>query len=288
MKKYVLYNPYAGNDGGEESAKKLDAHYIGQELVFCDVTEISDFREFFSSTSEDDDIIICGGDGTLNRFINSIDGIDIKNNILYYATGSGNDFLHDLGKPNGSEPFQINKYIEKLPYMYIGDGRCRFINGIGYGLDGHVCEMVNNSKKKKQNSYLLYAIKAILFSYRPRNATVTVDGVSKQYTNVWLSPTMKGKFFGGGMMIAPERSREKESLSVVIVHSCNKFKLLRILPTVFKGTHIRFKKYVEIHHAKEVTIEYDNPCALQVDGETVSDVKSYTARAASRAAALTK
>lgn len=288
MKKYILYNPIAGEETGADSAKKLDALYIGQELIYLDMTEIYDYSELFSSLSDDDDIIVCGGDGTLNRFINAIDGIEINNNIMYYATGSGNDFLHDLDKPNGSEPFRINEYIKALPYMYIGDEKRRFINGIGYGLDGHVCEMVNNLKKKKQNSYLLCAIKAVLFSFRPRNATVTVDGVSKQYTNVWLSPTMKGKYFGGGMMISPERKRSQESLSVIVVHGCGKFKLLTILPTVFKGTHIKSKKYVEIHHAKEVTIDYDNPCSLQIDGETVLDVKSYTAKAASRAAAIVR
>lgn len=288
MKKYILYNPIAGDEQGAASAKKLDALYIGQELIYLDMTEISDYREFFSSLSDDDDIIVCGGDGTLNRFINAIEAIEINNSIMYYATGSGNDFLHDLDKPNGSEPFRINEYIQDLPYMYIDDEKRRFINGIGYGLDGHVCEMVNNLKKKNQNSYMLCAIKAILFSFRPRNATVTIDGVSKHYTKVWLSPTMKGRYFGGGMMVAPERNRKQKDLSVVVVHDCGKLRLLRILPTVFKGTHIKFKKYIETHHAKEVTIEYDSPCAVQIDGETVLGVKSYTARAASRAAAIVR
>ena len=34
---------------------------------------------------------------------------------------------------------------------------------------------------------------------------------------------------------------------------------------------------------KEITVEFDKPCALQIDGETVLDVTSYTARAYSYA-----
>ena len=290
MKKYILYNPLAGDEQGLVSAKKLDAHYIGIELIYIDVTAITDFADFFSNLDDEDDVIICGGDGTLNSFINNIDGLDIKNNLFYYATGSGNDFLRDLDKPNGSEPFRINDYISDFPYLYIGEEKRRFINGIGYGLDGYVCEVGNNLRrtKKKKINYTSLAVKAILFSFRPRNATVIIDGVAKQYTNAWLTPVMKGRFFGGGMMAAPERNRKQKDLSVVVVHGCGKFRLLRILPTVFSGTHVRFKKYIEIHHAKEVTIEYDNPCSLQVDGETVRDVKSYTAKAASRVAAIIK
>ena len=290
MKKIILYNPLAGDTQGIDAAKKLDAIYIGQELIYRDITEISDFGEIFSSLAPDDEVIICGGDGTLNQFINYIDGIEINNNILYYATGSGNDFLNDLEKPQGAEPFKINNYIQNLPFVYVNGMKRRFINGIGYGLDGYCCEVGNklrNTTGKKIN-YTAIAIKGVLFSFKPRGATVTIDGIAKHYNKVWLAPTMFGRFFGGGMKVAPQRSRKNHDLSVVVAHDVGMFRLLTILPTVFKGTHIKYKKYVETHFAKEVTVEFDVPCALQIDGETVSDVKSYTAKVASRAAAIVK
>lgn len=281
MRKYILYNPHAGDEHGYDNAKKLDALYIGHELIYRDLTLIADYKEFFSALEPDDEVIICGGDGTLSRFVNSIDGIEIQNNILYYATGSGNDFLHDLNKPNGSEPFCINDYIRNLPYIYLNGQRRRFINGIGYGLDGFVCELGNERRKKtgKKINYTTLAIKAILFMFKPMNATVILDGVEHHFRRVWLTPTMKGRFFGGGMIIAPTRRREDEELSVLVAHGCSKLRLLTILPTIFKGEHIKFKKYVKQYTAKEVTITYDEPCAMQIDGETFTGVKEYSASA---------
>ena len=49
------------------------------------------------SLAEDDEVILCGGDGTLNIFVNDIKDMDVKNTIYYYASGSGNDFAKDIG-----------------------------------------------------------------------------------------------------------------------------------------------------------------------------------------------
>lgn len=282
MRKYILYNPLAGNEQGEAAAKRLAALYIGHELIYHDLTLIEDYSEFFSSLSKDDEVIICGGDGTLSRFADAIDGIEINNDIFYYAIGSGNDFLKDLNKPNGSEPFCINNYIKNLPTIYTHSGFShKFINGVGSGLDGYICavgDKLRRSRKKKIN-YTLLAIKAVLFSFKPRSATITFNGVEKHYSKVWLSPVMFGKFFGGGMMVAPSRTREQDTLSAVVVHNCGRFRLLTILPTVFKGNHIKFKNNIEIINTEEITIEYDSPSTLQIDGEPVENVKAYTARA---------
>lgn len=285
MKKYILYNPHAGEDKGEDKIKTINSLYSIHELVHIDITSLENFDDFFSSIEPDADVILCGGDGTLNHFINDIDGVDIKNNVYYYASGSGNDFLHDLGKDNGAEPFLINDYIEKFPTVYIDGVKRRFVNGTGYGLDGFVCEMGNKKRggKKKKINYTWLALKALLYAYKPRNAAVILDGVEKRFEKVWLTPTMKGKFFGGGMKIAPTRDREDDDLSVVVVHSCPRLRLLTIFPTIYGGTHIKYKKYVEIFSAKKVTITYDEPCAMQIDGETILDVKSYTAMTAEKA-----
>ncbi len=291
MKKYILYNPASGeNNKGEDKIKTLNSLYSVHELIHTDITAIGDFCEFFSSIERDADVIICGGDGTLNRFVNDIDGLIIENNIYYYATGSGNDFLRDLEKENGAEPFLINNMIKELPSVYIDGKRRKFINGTGYGLDGFICEMGNKKreKTKKHINYTYLALKSLLYAYKPRKATIIIDGKEKHYENVWLTPTMKGRFFGGGMMITPMQDRNSDKLTVLIVHSCPRLRLLTIFPTIFKGTHIKYKKYVEFYSADEVTITYDEPCAMQIDGETVVDVKSYTAMTVAKEKELSK
>ena len=52
--------------------------------------------------------MIAGGDGTLNCFINDTASLMIDRNIYYFATGSGNDFLTDIGGKAGEAPRPIN------------------------------------------------------------------------------------------------------------------------------------------------------------------------------------
>ena len=97
MKYHVLYNPYAGNNTGKKETEALSGILPGVELVFCDLTRLRSYSEFFAGIAQEDRVIISGGDGTLNRFINETGDCAIKNSIYYFATGSGNDFLRDVG-----------------------------------------------------------------------------------------------------------------------------------------------------------------------------------------------
>ena len=281
MKKYyVLFNPYSGNGKGEEYARKLNS-ILNDELIYFSMPKITDFKKFLSMT-KGEDIIICGGDGTLNYFINHTDGIKYKNNILYYSTGSGNDFYNDVFKGKGEGPHLINEYLKDLPTVIVKGKEYKFINGIGYGIDGYCCEMGDLHRKKntKPVNYTKIALKGLLYDYKPTNAIVTVDSVKHAYKKVWLASTMNGRYYGGGMMIAPYQNRlnSDRSLTVVVVHWKIKLKVLTAFATVFKGEHVRFKKIVDLYTAHEVKVEFDRPVALQIDGETILGVTEYTVK----------
>lgn len=282
MTDYILYNPLSGNGLALENAKTLTV-VSKKDTSLIDVTEIGDYKSFIDALSEDDRIILCGGDGTLNRFINDTEGIDITNEILYCGGGTGNDFLHDIGATELSSPIRINEYITNLPTVTVNGKTCRFLNNVGFGIDGYCCEVGDEQKKrsKKKVNYTSIAIKGLLFHFKPRGATVTVDGQEYRYENVWLAPTMKGRFYGGGMLPTPlqDRSSATHELSVMVMHGSGKLKTLLIFPSIFKGTHVKHQKHVAIHTGKEITVTFDTPCALQIDGETVLNVTSYTAKA---------
>ena len=54
---------------------------------------------------------------------------------------------------------------------------------------------------------------------------------------------------------------------------------LIFFPSFFKGEHIKHKKYVDVRAGKKITVEFDSPRPLQIDGETVLGVTSYTVKA---------
>ena len=115
MKYYVLYNPIAGHGSTRDKVQALSSVYE-EEVVFEDLTSLS-YQDFLGTLNAEDVIILCGGDGTLNRFINDTVELDFPNDVLYYPVGTGNDFMHDIGKSNDTLPFSIKEYIRDLPVV---------------------------------------------------------------------------------------------------------------------------------------------------------------------------
>jgi len=275
---YILYNPHAGNGAGKKEAELLTVQY--PEAKLYDMTEITMYSEFFANIAPDDPVILCGGDGTLNRFINDTDGLSIKNDLYFFSVGSGNDFVRDIGKEKGGSPtFRINRYLCDLPVVEVNGKTTRFLNGIGYGIDGYCCEEGDRlrGQSEKPVNYTSIAIKGLLFHFRPRSAVITVDGKQHTYKKVWLAPTMHGRYYGGGMMVAPDQERlgRKDKVSVVVLHDSGILKTLCVFPSIFKGEHVKHKKIVDIFCGQDIRVEFDRPTPLQIDGETLQNVTSY-------------
>lgn len=273
---HVIYNPFAGNGTAQEDAKLLQV-ILDEDLKYYDITRITNYAAFISGMEKDDFLVIVGGDGTLNRFVNDTYGIEIAQEIIYFPTGTGNDFAKDLGKDEN--PFVITQHLKKLPSVEVKGRRYRFINGVGFGIDGYCCQVGDELKKipGKKVNYTSIAIKGLLFRFRSRNARVIVDGKEYAYRKVWIAPTMYGRYYGGGMMAAPSQDRRNAAgtLSLVVFHGAGRFRTLCAFPGIFKGKHVKHTKMVAVHTGQEIKVEFDRPTPLQIDGETILNVKSY-------------
>ncbi|MBO4394035.1 MAG: hypothetical protein J5800_06795, partial [Spirochaetales bacterium] len=206
---YILYNPKANANKGESRAKALDEILQGQKLEYRNVLEIKDYKAFLSGLKEDDVIILVGGDGSINHFVNDVAGIDFSNKVLYYAAGTGNDFLKDLDLDAAGGPYDITKYLKNLPTVEVNGKKSLFVNGVGYGIDGYCCEVADQMHEQgvEEVNYASIAIKGLLGKFKPRNATVTVDGKKQSFKKAWIAATMVGRYYGGGMMNAPKQDR---------------------------------------------------------------------------------
>lgn len=280
MEKYfVLYNPLSNNRRGEEETKQLNTLLPDAELSYYDVTKIDDMAAFLEAVPEDVSVILSGGDGTINRFINAISGINLSCDVYYFATGTGNDFLTDIGAEKKTQLVPVNKYIQNLPVVEVKGKKYKFLNNVGFGIDGYCCEVGDKQRAagKQKINYTSIAIKGLLFGYKKVNATVKIDGVTRTYKHVWLAPTMNGRFVGGGMMACPAQDRLNEdgTVSLMVMHHPFNLKVLTVFPTIFKGEHVKYTKIVEQFKGYEIEVEFDRPTPLQIDGETIREVLSY-------------
>lgn len=293
MTYHVLYNPLAGNGNTDPSERLAKLTADPQAIVRTDITTIKDYTAWLAPLAPDDVIVLCGGDGTINRFVNDTDGLELPQDVLYIPTGTGNDFLRDVGKEAADCPFSLSPYIKELPYVEVKGKRYRFLNNVGFGIDGYCCEVGDAQKISKPGvpvNYTAVAIKGLLFHYKPTTATVIVDGETFTYQKAWLAPTMKGRYYGGGMIATPAQDRADPAgtLSVMLFYGKGRLSTLMAFPSIFKGEHIQHKKMVSIHTGKEIRVIFDSPRAVQIDGETVTGVTEYRAYAADRAPAATE
>lgn len=279
---YIFFNRLSNNGKAVAAKDELTKIFEGEQFKFIDITEITNAADSCRMLDPEDKIIVAGGDGTLSRFANDVYELHLKNEIYFYTCGSGNDFLNDIKERceivNNLIP--MNQFFESLPKVTVNGQSHYFINGIGYGIDGYCCEEGDRirANSNKQVNYTSIAIKGLLGKFKPRNATVTVDGETIYYHKVWLAPTMIGRFFGGGMMITPfqDRLNEEHVVSSCVVHDSSWLKTLVIFPKIFKGKHVSHTDIYEVKTGHEIRVEFDKPCALQIDGETYLDVKFYS------------
>ena len=289
MEHLFLVNPAAGKEdptAAVEAAAKCIAGAQNEPYeirVSRAAGELTELARGAGQSGRELRVYACGGDGTLNRFLNDTEDIRPDCDIYYYPSGSGNDFARDIGAERGATPVLINRYIERLPKICVNGKEHRFINGIGYGIDGYCCEKGDELRGKGNGEVndTAIAIKGLLFHYKPTGATITVDSVEHRFEKVWLAPTMIGRYYGGGMMPTPEQDRLNGdgAVSVMVYYGSGKLKSLAVFPSIFKGEHIKHSEMVAVLSGRNITVCFDEPRPLQIDGETVPGVREYSVTA---------
>lgn len=280
---YIVYNPLASNKTAIEATKKVISFFGDRDMKVLTVQEIGDELTFCKRLIIQDTFVLIGGNGTLYHFINSVYGSGLDIDIFYYPSGAGSDFSKDVrfrDQNPDSGLIKLNKYLEHLPVCTFNGEKHYFINGVGFGIDGYVCEKSNElrDKTEKEINYSSIAIGGMLGKFHPCDATLTVDGVVHEYKSVWLIPTMIGRFMGGGMLVTPNQNRfnSNHTVSTLIWHSKNPVTALMNFPKLFSGEHLSKTNMCEVVSGHHINVKLEKPQPLQIDGETFPDVIEYS------------
>lgn len=245
-------------------------------------------RQICQDNSGIKNIVVLGGDGTLNEVINGID--DYTEVLLgYIPSGSSNDLARSLKIPKDPAA-ALNNILKPVKFKYLDHGIINFVDtqvpprkfscSSGMGYDALVCDEVQSSPLKKRLNrfgagkfvYIAIAIKQLITA-RHLNATIIVDGVKKgPYQNVLLVSNMIHKYEGGGLMMAPHADPCDGKLSVCLVYGLSTLKAFLLLPTIFTGTHIKHKG-VEAFQCSNIEIIMDQETSIHADGEVPAHCK---------------
>ena len=75
---------------------------------------------------------------------------------------------------------------------------------------------------------------------------------------------------------AQDRLSGDKTVSLVVMHGRSRIGTLIIFPSIFKGEHIKHEKKVSVITGHNITVKFNEPSPLQIDGETVLNVSEYS------------
>ena len=220
-------------------------------------------------------IVAVGGDGTLNEVANGItaeDGLPLAT-MGAVLTGRGRDACRNFGVPAGvteaaAAVVSGHEAAFDLGVAAWGAGDRRyFLGAAGAGFDAAVATRAASINGGGTLAYLL-AVLSTVHAARPMTARIAVDGAPMWQTAVTAVIVANGRYFGGGMKIAPHAETADGLLDLVVLGALGRLEMLRWLPTIYTGGHLANPRVVT-RRASAVVIEAPVPLPTEVDGEVV-------------------
>ncbi len=268
----ILYiiNPVSGSGAGASFIEKIREKMNESEILYeikisARVGQITELVK--NGLDEYTDIIIVGGDGSI---IEALNGVNLESNVRFgiIPSGTGNDFARLLYKEKSIE-YYLNVIIKgETQRTDLGSvNKNLFINVCCVGIDSAILLDAEKLKKhiKGPSAYLISSIKNLLF-YKAKKINIKIDELTLRREMVLIAVS-NGKYFGGGMMIAPDAALNSGEFEICIVNKINPLKLMRLFPSIFKGEHVHIKPYVEIFRGKQIKIEaIEEQLLFEADG----------------------
>lgn len=268
----VIVNPVAGNGKYLQRVNRIKSEFsnrgISYDLFYTSGNQKADLLiQSISRKDKYSDLVIVGGDGTINEAINGIGSWKIPISII--SLGTGNDTVKHLQSRYDFES-QIKAMFEGK-IMIVDAGICNgrlFLNGVGIGFDGKVVEQMNK-KGKKFGGYISYLseVLRILLNYREQRICATLDGNEIQ-EEILLMTITKGTTFGGGFKINPFAMNDDGLLDICMVGKISNLIRLIYVLNMKNGAHRRLDQ-VRFFKSKEVIIDENPFLVAHMDGELI-------------------
>lgn len=225
-------------------------------------------------------VVSVGGDGTHNEVMNGFftpeDPLRREAQLGFISMGTGSDLIKTLGIPK--DPAEAVKHLLAAPPRAVDVGRLSFcnhrgdrevryfVNIAGLGLDGDTVDRVNRTSKALGGFIsFLWGTVASLMLYRNKEMAITVDDQPVFEGVVTIVAVANGRYFGGGMCIAPHAVMEDGLFDIVILHSLSKLNLLANLPKVYRGAHLDHPQCITLR-GRKVAVQTEE-ALLNLDGE---------------------
>jgi YegS/Rv2252/BmrU family lipid kinase len=227
--------------------------------------------ELAVAAAESDEVAVAfGGDGLIAAVAGALR--DSQGILGLLPGGRGNDLARVLGIP--LDPAAACQVLAHgvITHLDLGQaGERTFLGIASCGFDSEANRIANQTRLVRGNLVYTYGALRALAAWHPATFTVRIDGGSVRTVVGYTLAAANSQSYGGGMRMAPDASLTDGMLDVVMVEHVSKARFLRLLPSVFKGEHVR-EPEVQVVRAREVEIASDRPFTMYADGDPIAEL----------------
>jgi len=271
----LISNPKTGRYNSRrrsilDVASRLESLGVAVELQFTsgpgDATEIA-ARAAREGSSE---VIVAGGDGTINEAIQGLAGTGARLGII--PRGTGNVLARELGLPLDEEQAIAVLALGKSRQIYLGlmtdetTHQSRyFVLMAGIGLDASVVGRVQPSLKKRigRGAFWVSGL-SHLANWNPQPFTLEINGDKYEATFAAIG---KAPRYGGDLAITPGARLDQREFEVCIIETTSRVRYLQLLSYAMRNGMPRDKP--EVRFVKAVTVKAHGNAQVQIDGELI-------------------
>ncbi|MFI4989501.1 MAG: diacylglycerol/lipid kinase family protein [Solirubrobacterales bacterium] len=278
----LLVNPAAG--GGKaarlapQAERELRRH--GLHVRRADTRDLQHARELaVAGARAGETVVVLSGDGMIGVVAEALRAVpDAVLGVL--PGGRGNDLARALGVSQELDEACATIAAGVVRAMDLGevdDGTEQappaFVGIASAGFDSDANRIANEAPSWLGNLVYAYGALRALLAWRPARFEIELDPPGERHS--FLAYTVgacNSRSYGGGMRAAPDALLDDGLLDVIVLERVSKLSFLtKILPRVFKGTHVR-EPCVHLFRAREVAIAADRPFTMYADGDPIGEL----------------
>jgi diacylglycerol kinase (ATP) len=289
MKLRLIVNPTAGSGRTARRVpalkRVLETHGIQAEIA--ETRAPGDATRLVHEARADgvECLLVMGGDGTLNEVSQGYldrDGQPLPGpDLALLPSGTGGDFRKsfELGteieeaveRLKQATPRPLDLGILELTSNSGEAIRRAFLNITSFGIGGLTDRLVNSGPKwiGGRAAFFVATLRAMA-AYKNAPVRVRVDGEVCLEAPIFNVAIANGRYFGGGMKIAPEADPSDGLFDVIALHDLTPAQSIALSPRIYQGTHVG---QPGVHVARGALVEAESlvPRAevlIDMDGET--------------------
>ena len=284
IRKFIYFiNPISGTKGKAQVLEMIRVKTTAQQIPFeiLDTNAEGDYYYLHQKIANEKitDVIVCGGDGTVNQIANALQKVDVNIGIIPMGSGNGLALAAKIPKrADKALDVIFNGKARAIDSFYINNKFSCMLCGLGF--DAQVAHDFAKQKKRGLATYVKQSTKNFFKAGAYPFSIVVNDNTLS--TEAFFISIANSNQFGNNFTIAPQASLYDGLLDIVIVNKMSKMRMLWTILKQIRNGEVRpyeDKKYhrtdIGYFQTKKLTVHNPKLAPLHIDGDPAETAETF-------------